>query len=183
MPIHQKQNIQAKFGKIYELRSFIPSDAQALQSFFQQSAVESTHTLHYKEKPISISKVESRSKIATESSSDLFLGAFDENKIIGQVYFRVQHPDHPWVKHIGEFGMTVLRDYWGQGIGTELLRQIEIFANSIGISRIEAKVRVTNEQAIALYKKFGYQIEGTRKKAALINDSFEDELHIAKLIS
>lgn len=183
MPIHQKQHIQAKFGKIYELRSFIPSDAEALQSFFHQSALESTHTLHYKEKPISISKLDSRIKMATESSSDLFLGAFDENKIIGQVYFRVQHPDHPWVKHIGEFGMTVLRDYWGQGIGTELLRQIEIFANSIGISRIEAKVRTTNEHAIALYKKFGYQIEGTRKKAALINDSFEDELHIAKLIS
>jgi hypothetical protein len=65
MPIHQKQHIQTKFGKIYELRSFIPSDAEALQNFFHQSALESTHTLHYKEKPISISKLESRIKMAT----------------------------------------------------------------------------------------------------------------------
>lgn len=168
---------------MYEIRSFVSNDAEALQSFFHQSALESTHTLHYKEKPISISKLEARIKTAAESVSDLFLGVFDESKIIGQLYFRVQHPDHPWVQHIGEFGMTVLKDYWGQGIGTELLRQMEAFASSIGISRIEARVRTTNEQAIALYKKFGYQIEGTRKMAALINGLFEDELHIAKLIS
>ncbi|MBX9704459.1 MAG: GNAT family N-acetyltransferase [Silvanigrellaceae bacterium] len=183
MPIHQKKYIQAKFDKTYELRSFIPSDAEALQSFFHQSALESTHTLHYKEKPISISKLEVRIKTAAESPSELFLGVFDKGKIIGQVYCRVQQPDHPWVKHIGEFGMTVLKDYWGQGIGTELLQHMETFASTIGISRIEAKVRTTNEQAISLYRKFGYQIEGTRKMAALINGSFEDELYIAKLIS
>ncbi|MGK5594805.1 MAG: GNAT family N-acetyltransferase [Parachlamydiaceae bacterium] len=183
MPTQQKQHIQTKFGKMYELRSFILSDAAPLQSFFHQSALESTHTLHYKEKPICISKLETRIKTTTESPYELFLGVFDKGKIIGQIYFRVQHPDHPWVKHIGEFGMTVLKDYWGQGIGTELLLQMEAFASTLSISRIEAKVRTTNEQAISLYRKFGYQIEGTRRMAALINGSFEDELHIAKLIS
>ena len=182
MSAYQQQYIQTKIDKTYELRSFLPSDAEGLQSFFHQSAFESTHTLHYKERPISISKLQARIKAASDFPSDLFVGIFDKNKIIGQLYFRVLHPDHPWIKHIGEFGMTILKDYWGQGIGTQLLQYMENFAINKGVSRIEAKVRTANEQAIALYKKFGYQIEGTRKMAALINGSFEEEFYIAKLI-
>jgi RimJ/RimL family protein N-acetyltransferase len=183
MPAQPTEHIQTKHGKTYELRNFIPADAEALQNFFHQSALDTTHTLHYKESPISIAKLQERIKRSLESPSDLFIGVFEQGNIIGQLYFRVSHPDHPWVKHIGEFGMTVLKDYWGQGIGTALLRQMEKFATSIGVSRIEAKVRTANEQAISLYKKFGYQIEGHRKKAALISGSFEDEFFIAKLIS
>jgi RimJ/RimL family protein N-acetyltransferase len=182
MPTQQTEYIQTKHGKTYELRNFIPADAEALQNFFSQSALDTTHTLHYKERPISVAKLQERIKHSLESPSDLFIGVFDQENIIGQLYFRVCPSDHPWVKHIGEFGMTILKDYWGQGIGTALLQQMERFANSIGVSRIEAKVRTTNEQAIALYKKFGYHIEGNRKRAALINGSFEDEFYIAKII-
>lgn len=183
MPKYHPSTIQVKSGKSYELRSFIPEDAEALQDFFYQSALDSTNTLHYKEKNIPSSKLQERSKQALESQSDLFLGAFDNGKIIGQIFFRVTHPEHPWVKHIGEFGMTVLKDYWGQGIGSALLEQMENFAKSIGVTRIEAKVRSSNERGVALYKKAGYQIEGNRKKAALINGAFEDEFYIAKLLS
>lgn len=78
--------------------------------------------------------------------------------------------------------MTVLKEYWGQGIGTALLEHMEGFAKNIGVTRIEAKVRALNERGIALYKKSGYEIEGVRKKAALINEVPEDEFYIAKLL-
>lgn len=183
MPKYPSSTIQTKSGKEYELRSFTPEDAEALQSFFYQSALDTTHTLHYKEKNIPVSKLQERSKQALESPGDLCLGVFDSGKIIGQLFFRVPYPEHPWVKHIGEFGMTVLKDYWGQGIGSALLEQMESFAKTIGVTRIEARVRSSNERGIALYKKSGYQIEGNRKKAALINGSFEDEFYIAKLLT
>lgn len=182
MPQHPSSTIQAKSGSMYDLRSVIPEDSQALQSFFYQCALESTHTLHYKEKNIPVSKLEESSKKALESPNDLSLGVFDNGKIIAHLSFRVTHPEHPWVKHIGEFGMIVLKDYWGQGIGSALLEQIEKFAKSIGVTRIEAKVRTSNERGVALYKNAGYQIEGSRKRAALINGAYEEEFYIAKLL-
>ncbi len=183
MPRYNLSKVQTRSGKTYEQRSFTAEDAEALQIFFYQSALESTHTLHYKEKNIPVSKIQERCNQSLESPCDLFLGAFDNDKIIGQLLFRVSHPEHPWVKHVGEFGMTVLKDYWGQGVGSALLEQMEDFAKSIGITRIEAKVRVSNARGIALYKKSGYEIEGSRKKAALIDGVFQDEFYIAKLLS
>jgi len=183
MPKYHSSTIRTKSDKTYEIRSFIPEDANELQNFFYQSALDSTYTLHYKEKNIPVSKLQERSKQAIESQNDIFLGVFDNGKIIGQLFFKVCYPDHPWVKHIGEFGMTILKDYWGQGIGSALLAQMESFAKSIGVTRIEARVRSSNERGVSLYKKSGYQIEGSRKKAALINGSFEDEFYIAKLLT
>ena len=182
MPKYYPTTVQTRSGKIYELRSFTDEDGEVLQSFFHQNALESTHTLHYKEKNIPVNKIKERCGQSLESPCDLFLGAFDKGKIIGQILFRVSHSEHPWAKHVGEFGMTVLKDYWGQGVASALLERIEDFAKSIGVIRIEAKVRVSNERGIALYKKSGYEIEGSRKKAALIDGMFQDEFYIAKLL-
>lgn len=44
-------------------------------------------------------------------------------------------------------------------------------------------VRVTNDRGIKLYERCGYKIEGTRKKAALINGNFVDEYFIAKILN
>lgn len=182
MPRYYPSTIQTKSGKSYQLRSFVPEDAEALQNFFYQSALDSTHTLHYKEKNIPISKLQEKSNHALESPTELSLGIFDNGKIIGQLFFRISYPEHPWVKHIGEFGMTILKNYWGQGIGSALLAQMESFAKSVGVTRIEARVRRSNERGVSLYRKSGYEIEGRRKKAAMINGSFEDEFYIAKLL-
>jgi RimJ/RimL family protein N-acetyltransferase len=182
MPNYQLCTLQMKSGEIYEVRNLAYDDAENLHKFFCQSALESTHTLHYKERNIPVSKLQERIKQSLESPCDLYIGAFDQGKIIAQLFFRVAHPDHPWVKHIGEFGMTVLKEYWGQGIGSALLEHMEGFAKNIGVTRIEAKVRALNERGIALYKKSGYEIEGVRKKAALINEVPEDEFYIAKLL-
>lgn len=72
------------------------------------------------------------------------------------------------------------------------LKKILIFSDFRSVERfepanrarqiIEAKVRVSNKRGLALYKKNGYAIEGTRQKAAFINGQFEDEFFIAKCI-
>ena len=77
--------------------------------------------------------------------------------------------------------MMILKDYWGLGIGKELLKIQEAYAVQIGIKRIEAMVRVQNTRGVNLYKKCGYTIEGTRKKAAFLNNKFVDEYFIAKI--
>lgn len=177
------ETIQVKFAKTYEVRNLEIEDAEELQKFLNKSSFESTHTLQYKERIIPIEKLIEKIKHTLESPSDLSLGAFDNEKLIGQIVIKVAHTEHPWIKHIGEFGMTVLKEYWGQGIGTTLIKKMELFAKNVGIKRIEAKVRVKNDRGLALYQKCGYTVEGIRKNAALIDDVFEDEYYIAKLLN
>lgn len=176
------QKIKTKKNETFIVRSCQLEDIENLKSFFQKGAIESTHTLVCKEREQSLSKLKERVESALNAPSEIYLCVFDEDKIIGNLYLRAISPDHPWIKHIAEFGMMVSADYWGRGVGHALLEIMEDFAKKIGISKIEAKVRVANGRGLALYKKSGYAIEGTRKKAAFINGQFEDEFFIAKFL-
>jgi predicted acetyltransferase len=182
MPEQKSSIIQTKSGKGYILRSFQAADAEALQHFLSLSAFETQHTLRYKEENLPICKLLEKINFSIESNTSLNLGVFDSGKLIAQLMFRIALPEHPWMKHVGEFGMTVLRDYWNQGIGTALLLKMENFAKEVGVTRVEAKVRTKNDRGLNLYRKAGYHVEGTRKNAVLIDEVFQDEFFIAKLL-
>lgn len=167
---------------LIHLRSLQAADAEVLQHFLSLSAFETQHTLRYRGEKLPACKILEKIQFSIESNTALNLGVFDSGKLVAQLMFRVALPEHPWMKHVGEFGMTVLRDYWNQGIGTALLQNMENFSKEIGVTRIEAKVRTQNVNGLTLYKKVGYQVEGTRKHAVLIDDVFQDEFFIAKLL-
>jgi RimJ/RimL family protein N-acetyltransferase len=45
-----------------------------------------------------------------------------------------------------------------------------------GLQRVELDVMASNEKAIALYQKFGFQIEGRKRKARFIDGNYEDTI-------
>lgn len=177
------KKFQTKTGKLLEIRSFDLEDVEANRLFFNRGADETTHTLVCKEKPISEEKLKERIKNALSSSYELYIGAFNYDEVLGSLHFRIQNPDHPWIKHVGEFGILILKDHWDQGIGKEFLSIMEGFAIKVGVSRIEARVRCNNGRGIAFYQSSGFEIEGTSKNAACIEGNFIDEYYIAKLFS
>lgn len=48
------------------------------------------------------------------------------------------------------------------------MQLMELHANAIGVKKIEVSIRSNNKKALNLKQKFGYVIEGTRKKCALV---------------
>lgn len=80
------------------------------------------------------------------------------------------------IKHCGSLGMGVDAEYRGQGIGEKLLVACIEKAQRNGISRIELRVRADNHNAIALYKKTGFQTEGVLMRDMLVDGTFYDAL-------
>ena len=80
------------------------------------------------------------------------------------------------IKHCGSLGMGVVAEYRSQGIGEQLLMACIEKAQKNGISRIELHVRADNHNAIALYKKIGFQIEGVLMRSMLVDGTFYDAL-------
>ncbi len=72
--------------------------------------------------------------------------------------------------HKIEFGVCVLKDFWGYGMGKNLLKESIFWADSNGIKKITLNVLETNDKAITLYKKLGFEIEGILKKDKLHSD-------------
>lgn len=84
-------------------------------------------------------------------------------------------------KHAGSIGMSVRDDWQGRGVGTALLAAARIADNWLGYRRLELTVYVDNATAVALYRKFGFEIEGTHREYALRNGVFVDAYAMARL--
>lgn len=83
----------------------------------------------------------------------------------------------PRTRHVGEFGITVKKPYWGHGIGNAMIDyMIEWARNTHIIRKINLRARIDNKNAIALYKKHGFKEEGIATRDLYINGSFYDSL-------
>ena len=182
MAIFGPEKLTLKDGRSVTLRHCVPEEVSLLPAFMEQVAAESTHTLQYPGKIFDLELAGQAWKKGVETPGDLYLGAFTDGKLVGQLIFHQYQANHLWTKHIGEFGMMILREYWGQGLGAALLDRMEQVAHAVGITRIEATVRTGNERGMGLYAKKGYEIEGVRRRAAWINGEYQDEYHIAKIL-
>lgn len=103
-----------------------------------------------------------------KNEAALFLIAEAEGKIIG--FTRCIRSKLNRFKHKAEFGICILREYWGLGIGTKLLESALNWADTKGIEKITLTVVQTNKKAIGLYKKHGFTEEGLLKKDRIHKD-------------
>lgn len=85
-------------------------------------------------------------------------------------------------KHSVYLVVGILQQYRGLGIGTKLFQQLDVWAIAKEIHRLELTVIKHNTSALALYRKMGFEIEGTKKHSVKIGDEFVDEFYMAKLL-
>lgn len=85
-----------------------------------------------------------------------------ENKIVG--ICSIEGVNKIRIKHRVDLAITVLKNYWGNKIGEKLIDYAIEYCKSNSIKKIELTVRIDNERALKLYKKFGFEIEGEIKK-------------------
>jgi ribosomal protein S18 acetylase RimI-like enzyme len=104
----------------------------------------------------------------TDSTTNLFLVAEADGKVIG--FSRCEGNSLKRMSHRVEFGVGVLKDYWGYGIGKNLLREAINWADLNHIRKMTLNVLETNEQAIKLYKELGFEVEGILKEDKRLSD-------------
>ena len=136
-----------------------PDDAEELISYFNTVGGESDNlSFGGGEFVISVENEKKFIERINNTPRSLFLIAKDGEKIVGQVNIGGL-PRR--MSHIAELSITVLKEYWGQGIGTELMNRAVSFAEKQGFDMIKLEVRSDNERAIRLYRKTGFEKTGT----------------------
>lgn len=156
-------------GTIYTIRSAISSDAQALSALRLKIDGETENLDRVKgEAFIDTLGFEQLIQADTENSKNLFLVAETNGKLVG--FSRCEENPLKRSAHKVEFGVGVLKDYWGVGIGKNFLKESINWADANEIHKISLAVLETNEKAIGLYKKLGFEIEGILKKDKRLSD-------------
>lgn len=118
---------------------------------------------------------------ALNKENALFIIAEVNGKVVGNLNFSGGIRQR--TAHVGEFGVSILKEYWGNGIGEELVKYLINWSKSSGmIRKINLRVRTDNTRGISLYKKLGFLEEGIIKRDFLINGEFYDSLLMGLLI-
>lgn len=85
-------------------------------------------------------------------------------------------------QHACSVGITVAKDWQGQGVGDLLMAALINWADNWGhVLRIELTVFADNERAIALYQRHGFEQEGHMKAYALRDGVYADAWAMARL--
>lgn len=107
-------------------------------------------------------------KTDLDSPRNIFLVAVTNNRIVG--FSRCEGTNLKRLFHKVEFGVCVLKEFWGYGIGKNLLKESISWADLVGIKKMTLNVLETNEKATELYKKHGFEVEGILKHDKLLAD-------------
>lgn len=105
----------------------------------------------------------------TNSLTNLFLVAEINDKIIVG-FSRCEGNKLKRTSHKVEFGVCLLKEFWGHGIGKNFLKESIHWADSNEIKKVTLNVLETNDKAITLYKEYGFEVEGILKKDKFLSD-------------
>ncbi|MES2765217.1 MAG: GNAT family N-acetyltransferase [Bacteroidota bacterium] len=157
------------------------SDAEKLAEYVANIFKENLDTIFKRNaKPTVEEQKAFIERMSTAENSFLLIAEY-EHQIVGMLDFHVFKV--PQKAHGGSFGMSVLKDFRGMGIGKELLKHmIAVLQNAGKIQRIELQVFSNNANAIKLYESLGFEHEGRQRRAVQINNEFYDILFMAKFL-
>ena len=116
-----------------------------------------------------------RDELAGQRDGHFSMVARVRGEVVGHLALSVY--SNPRTRHSGHFGIAVRDDWQGKGVGTALMEACLDLADNW----LDLRVYVDNAPAIALYKKFGFEIEGTHRRFALRNGEYVDAHVMARL--
>lgn len=85
-------------------------------------------------------------------------------------------------QHAWGLGIGIREDWQRRGVGTLLMATlIDLADNWLGALRLELTVFSENSAALALYRKFGFEVEGVHRAFALREGQYVDTTAMARL--
>lgn len=146
--------------RLITVRPASGQDAPAWLDYLRQVGDE-TDFLAFNSEQVTMSTEEARQYLdyISRRSDNLFLLAADKTRIVASLNF--QRGRWPFTRHQGEFGISVLAEFWGYGLARRMLETMLEWASHNNIRKINLKVRTDNIRAIQLYQSIGFVIEGT----------------------
>ena len=145
-----------KNGQKCIIRNGTFEDGPEVSTFFTTTHGETDYLLSYPEESTRDDEKQSNYlKETTESDREIELLAIVDGKVVGMAGFNAIGSKYK-VRHRAEFGITVSKNYWGQGIGKAIMNACIECAKEAGYIQLELDVVADNTRAIELYKKLGF---------------------------
>jgi putative acetyltransferase len=162
-------------GNKATIRTVQQGDVEDLFAIFSHPSVGRT-TLQMPSQEISLSE----KRVAKSPRGFYRYVAEVDGKAVAAV--SIYHKDNPREAHAAGLGMSVHPDYWGQGIGSQLMEaMIDLADNWLNFKRLDLEVNTDNVAGIKLYQKYDFEIEGTYRFHAFGDGRWADSYFMARV--
>ena len=85
--------------------------------------------------------------------------------------------------HRARMGISVLKEYWGCGLGSYLMQLAVDQTRTNGFEQLELDVYSDNARAIHLYEKFGFERYGALPHGFKLKDgTYRDDILMVKML-
>ena len=175
------QTVTLKDGRTALLRNGDAPDGAAVLDLFNRTHEETDYLLSYPDE--NSFDVEGESRFLAEhaqSENAIEIVALLDGKAVGSAGFAPVGSKYK-VKHRAEFGISVLKDYWGLGLGRALAEACIACARQAGYTQLELDAVAENERALALYRRLGFVEYGRNPKGFNSRQSGYQELVYMRL--
>lgn len=163
------------------IRRAVPGDARGLIDLLAYLAVETDFMVVTVPHPRrDVTAVIDYLRSSAHSTTNVTFVAVADSKIVGMLV--TSGDPHPAKIGTIEIDLGVRTDWHRQGLGQSLLNAAQEWAVAQGVHRLQLRVMTHNASAIALYRKFGFEIEGTLRDHLKIKDRFIDQHVMGKLL-
>ena len=165
------------------IRQCQPDDAEQMITYVNRISEEPGVAIVLEPGEFKLTAEQERQFIADRLAEDnsLFLVADAAGEIVGALTLRGGL--RRAVRHEAVLGITVKKEWRGQGVGNAMMSYAVDWARRSGvITRIELQVFTSNAAAIHLYQKHGFEIEGCRRKAVFREGRYHDDYVMALLL-
>ena len=152
-----EQKITLKNGKEALLRNGGAVDGAAVFECFNQTHAETDYLLSYPDENSFDAEQEAAFlEGKTKSPNEIEIVAIVDGKVAGTAGIEAVGSKDK-VKHRAEFGISILREYWGLGLGRALTQACIQCAREAGYLQLELNVVAENTAALSLYRGLGFE--------------------------
>ncbi|MBC6975058.1 GNAT family N-acetyltransferase [Bacillus sp. Xin] len=132
------------------------------------------------ERNMTVEQQENMIKCFIENNNSTIFVAVEGEQLVGFILANGGNVQRN--KHAAAIVIGILQEYSGKGIGTDLFKEVEIWAKLHDVWRLELTVMAHNTRAQVLYKKVGFEQEGVKKASLIVGEENIDEYYMAKLL-
>lgn len=173
------ETVMLKNGQEILLRNGCGDDAVAVLENFNRAHGETDYLLTYPEES-HFTEVQERAFLEGKASSpnEAEILAIVDGCVAGTAGIDAIGGQYK-LRHRAEYGVSILRAYWGLGIGRALTRACIACARQAGYTQLELTVVAENARAVALYRSLGFTECGRNPRGFRSRESgYQETLHM-----
>lgn len=170
------KEIKLKNGENLILRKVEVNDAEKMIEYLNIVGGESDNLLFGEnEFRLSIDQEKSHLENMAKQETSMMIVGIINKKIVSIA--QISAPNRKRISHNAEIAISVKKEYWNFGIGSEVMETLIDFAKDTKkIKNISLGVKASNTKARKLYSKFGFKEVGFHKNFFYVNDEYDDEI-------